>query len=258
MTLTQIKTHPEQGQAPCLSQPDCVDCPIRYRAVCSTCEAIELERLEQVKFHRSYEAGQVIAWAGDRMDFVGSMMSGVASLTQTLEDGRTQMVGLLLPSDFLGRPGRDRVLYTVTAISDVTLCCFRRTPFEQLMQSTPNIGARLLQMTLDELDAAREWMLVLGRKSAREKIASFLAILMRRGLGLGPRMPEGRIEFDLPLTREAMADYLGLTLETVSRQISGLKRDGLIQLGGKRHVTVPDFAALVAESGDDGDGGMPV
>jgi CRP/FNR family transcriptional regulator len=62
--------------------------------------------------------------------------------------------------------------------------------------------------------------------------------------------------FDLPLTREAMADYLGLTLETVSRQISALKRDGVIQLEGKRHITVPDFDRLMEEAGDDNDGGM--
>jgi CRP/FNR family transcriptional regulator len=62
---------------------------------------------------------------------------------------------------------------------------------------------------------------------------------------------------DLPLTREAMADYLGLTLETVSRQISALKRDGLIQLEGKRHVTIPDYDRLLEEAGDDSDGGLP-
>ena len=99
----------------------------------------------------------------------------------------------------------------------------------------------MLEMTLDELDAAREWMLLLGRKTAREKIASLLAIVARRDASLHLRTPQGRMVFDLPLTREAMADYLGLTLETVSRQMSALKRDGVITLEGKRHITVPDF-----------------
>ena len=80
-------------------------------------------------------------------------------------------------------------------------------------------------MTLDELDAAREWMLLLGRKTAREKIASLLAIIARRDAALKPAAAKGgRWSFDLPLTREEMADYLGLTLETVSRQMSALKR----------------------------------
>jgi CRP/FNR family transcriptional regulator len=100
-------------------------------------------------------------------------------------------------------------------------------------------------------------MLLLGRKTAREKIASFLAIIARRDVSLNPRK-SGPIVFDLPLTREEMADYLGLTLETVSRQVSALKRDGVILLEGKRHVTVNDFDRLLEVAGDDSDGGYPV
>ena len=166
------------------------------------------------------------------------------------------MVGLLLPSDFLGRPGRETAGYTVTAVTDVTLCCFRRKPFEAMMAHNPRIPARLLEMTLDELDAAREWLMLLGRKSAREKIASFLSILARREAVLKRQRPSGEIELILPLTREAMADYLGLTLETVSRQMSALKRDQLIQLRGKRGVVLVDYDLLLAESGEDADGGM--
>lgn len=250
--LTQIKTPLERGQH---GEMRCAECPIRYRAVCAHCEADELALLEGMKFYRSYEPGQAIVWEGDRMDFVASVVVGVATLTQTLDDGRTQMVGLLLPSDFLGRPGRERVAYNATATTKVVLCCFRRKPFDEMMRHTPHVAHRLLEMTLDELDAAREWMLLLGRKTAREKIASFIAIIARREAALHKRSPGGRMELDLPLTREAMADYLGLTLETVSRQVSALKKDGVIELSGKRGVILPDFARLVEESGDDADGG---
>lgn len=236
--------------------PDCSDCPIRHRAVCARCEVDELEKLEDIKYYRSFEAGQTIIWSGDKMDFVGSVVSGIATLTQTMEDGRTQMVGLLLPSDFVGRPGREGAAYDVVATTDIVMCCFRKKPFEQLMMTTPHIAHRLLEMTLDELDAAREWMLVLGRKTAREKIASLLSIIGRRDASLSPNGAAGPMVFDLPLTREAMADYLGLTLETVSRQMSALKRDGVIHLEGKRHVTVPDLARLMEEAGDDSDGGF--
>ena len=235
---------------------DCGDCPIRHRAVCASCEADELTQLDQIKYYKTYEAGQTIVMSGDTMEFVGSVVKGVSSLTQTMEDGRRQMVGLLLPSDFVGRPGRDTAAYDVTATSDVVMCCFRKKPFEDMMVRTPHIAQRLLQMTLDELDAAREWMLVLGRKTAREKIASLLSIIARRDATLHMKAGVESFEFALPLTREAMADYLGLTLETVSRQISALKRDGVIALKGKRHVLVPDFERLLAEAGDDADGGM--
>ncbi len=241
--------------APDLAKSDCADCPIRHRAVCARCDDDELQRLEEIKFYRSYEAGQTIIWSGDKMEFVASVVQGVATLTQSMEDGRQQMVGLLLPSDFVGRPGRNTSPYDVVAKTDLVMCCFRKKPFEEMMASTPHVAQRLLQMTLDELDAAREWMLVLGRKTAREKIASLLAIVARRdaALDFGELT---RAEFELPLTREAMADYLGLTLETVSRQMSALKKAGIIELLGKRQVRVPDMEALLAEAGDDGDGGM--
>jgi CRP/FNR family transcriptional regulator len=175
-----------------------------------------------------------------------------------MEDGRRQMVGLLLPSDFVGRPGRATAAFDVTATTDVVMCCFRKKPFEEMMSTTPHIAQRLLEMTLDELDAAREWMLLLGRKTAREKIASLISIIARRDAALHLRKKPGPLAVDLPLTREEMADYLGLTLETVSRQISALKKDGVITLEGNRHVSIPDLDRLLEEAGDDSDGGMLV
>ncbi|WP_299360913.1 transcriptional regulator FnrL [uncultured Paracoccus sp.] len=234
----------------------CPDCPVRHQAICSTCNAPELRRLEHARYDRRYEAGQVIVWAGDRLDFVASVVSGVATMSHTLEDGRTQMVGLLQASDFLGRPHRERTPYTVTAVTDVVLCCFRRKPFEEVMAASPALSAQMLDRTLDELDASREWLLLLGRKSAREKFASLLVILARREVGGPQASPGGELQIDLPLTRDMMADYLGLSLETVSRQVSALRRDGIIRLNGNRTVIVQDYAALLTASGEtDADGG---
>ncbi len=229
----------------------CTDCPIRHRAVCARCDDAELALLDQTKYYRSFAAGQPILWAEDRMEFVGSVVSGIATLSQTMEDGRRQMVGLLLPSDFVGRPGRDKVAYDVRAVTDVVMCCFRKRPFEQMMIKTPHVLERLLEMTLDELDVARSWMLLLGRKTAREKIASLIANLAQRHAALTIRPATGAVTIDLPLTREDMADCLGLTLETVSRQISALKREGVIALEGNRHVRIPDLGRLIAEAGED-------
>lgn len=231
--------------------PRCSDCGIRSRAVCARCDEVELQILEAAKFYRRYEAGRRIAWAGDEMNFVGSVVSGIATMSQTLEDGRVQMVGLLLPSDFIGRPGRDIAPYDVAAASDVTLCCFRRAPFERLLAEMPHVAGRLLEMTLDELDAAREWMMVLGRKTARERIASLLVSVARReaSFDMVPRSHDLRL--DLPLTREAMSEYLGLTIETVSRQISQLGREGVIALDDRRRILIPDLDRLKRETGDD-------
>lgn len=234
----------------------CEDCPIRYSAVCSKCEPDELLSLEEIKYYRTYEAGQTVFFAGDDLEFVGSIVSGVASLARTMSDGRVQMVGLLLPADFVGRPNRTTIDTDVVAETDLMLCCFRRRPFERMIERTPHVGQRLLEMTLDDLDAAREWMLVLGRKTAREKISSLLCMIAVRSASLTPNATSGSTRFTLPITREVMSNYLGLTIETVSRQMSGLKREGLIKIDGKRDIIVPDLEALMLETGDDSDGGM--
>ena len=227
----------------------CEDCPIRYNAVCSKCDPDELHELEQIKYYRSYAAGQTIFFAGDSLEYVGSLVSGVSSLTRTMPDGRVQMVGLLLPGDFMGRPNRDTIDCDVVAETDVMLCCFRRKPFERLIEDTPHVGQRLLEMTLDELDAAREWMLVLGRKTAREKIASLLHMIAVRMASLTESRAVEAV-FTLPITRETMANYLGLTIETVSRQMTALKKEGLIAFDERRDIRVPDLAALKAETGE--------
>ena len=133
-----------------LSSENCIECPIRHRAVCSRCDAEEMITLETMKSYRTYSAGDVILWRGEPLEFVASVVSGVANLSKTLEDGRTQMVGMLLPSDFIGRPGRTHVEFDVTATTDVTLCRFERLPFERMLERTPHVAGRLMEMALDE------------------------------------------------------------------------------------------------------------
>jgi CRP/FNR family transcriptional regulator len=236
----------------------CSDCPIRHRAVCARCDTEELLRLEKMKSYRTFPAGTEILWRGEPLEYVASVVSGVASLSKTLEDGRTQMVGLLLPSDFIGRPGRNRIEFDVTATTDVTLCCFARTPFEALVLDTPHVAQRLMELALDELDAARDWMLLLGRKTAREKIATFLDMLARRSqmtMTEGAGMANGAALY-LPMTRDQIANYLGLTLETVSRQFSAFKREGIIDVPDRRRVLVINLDRLQIATCDDADGGV--
>lgn len=237
------------------SLENCADCPIRHRAVCSKCEPEELNMLEGMKQYHSFSAGEVIVWAETPITHLGSIVSGVASINRTMEDGRLQLVGLLLPSDFIGRPKRDRVMYDIVAVTDVVVCQFRKSEFETLLENSPAVASRLLELTLDELDAAREWMLLLGRKTAREKVATFIAMMARRAAGANGAV-QNSVTVNLPLTRTVMADFLGLTLETTSRQMSGLKKEGLIELKGAQQVYVPDLPAFLSETGDDADGGL--
>lgn len=232
-----------------IAKTGCSACPIRHRAICATCEPDELDRLSDIKSYRTWSAGETIILEGAQLPFVGSVVSGCATLTRSMEDGRVQMVGLLLPSDFVGRHDRETAAYEVVAATDVTFCLFRRAEFQELLSKTPHIMERMLQMSLDELDAARDWMILLGRKTAREKVATLLANILRRAASSGHPL-----RAELPLTRDAMASYLGLTIETVSRQMTALRKEGIIELQGHRGITCADLPALLTAAGDDEDG----
>jgi len=228
--------------------PRCIDCTIRLEAVCSGCGPVELAELERTKRFRSYIPGQIIASSENEPTMVGSIIDGVAQLSTLLPDGRRQMVGLLFPSDFIGRPGRSRIHCDVIAATHVTLCMFRKSDFERLLRANPVLERRFLDMTLDELDAARDWMLLLGRKSAREKVASLLLQMARRDAAL--RAPWNGQRVPLRITRQAIADYLGLTIETVSRQLSALQTEGVIALHDPRVAEVLDVNRLARDTGD--------
>ncbi len=236
----------------------CGTCPIRHNAVCADCEPDELAILDRAKSYRTFPPGALLAEAGALLDHFSSLVTGAAAMSRTLEDGRRQTVGLLLPSDFIGRPGRATSPFDVTAIAEVTLCRFQRTAFERIVRGTPHVASRLLSMTLDELDATREWAVVLGRMTARERLAAFLVGIARRQASLSrAHQPAREVMLNLPLSREALADYLGLTIETTSRQFTALRKDGLIALPAVREIRIPDFAALALEAGND-DGGPGV
>ena len=235
-----------------LAKTSCLDCPIRHRAVCAECDDAELALLETIKSYVTVTKGGSIAEAGETLTHVSSVVAGCATISRTLADGRRQMVGLLLPSDFIGRPGRASSAFDIEAVSDVTLCRFERRAFEKLVRSSPNVARRLLTMTLDELDVARDWQVLLGRLTARERVVRFLLSLIRREAQEdGSDQRSGPVELELPLSREAIADYLGLTIETTSRQFTALRKDGLIRTPTARSVSVPDVSLLILETMDD-------
>ncbi len=157
------------------------------------------------------------------------------------------LIGEDLP-DFLGRPFKAESEVAAEAATEVELCSFPRGALERMMAEQPGLEHRLLQQTLEELDQAREWMVTLGRKTAAERIASFLLMIARN---IDPSAgPERRgAAFDLPLSRAEIADFLGLTIETVSRQLTRLRSDGVIRIENNRHVIIDDIARLASRAG---------
>ena len=128
---------------------------------------------------------------------------------------------------------------------------FSRGDFDAFAREHPALEHKLLQRTLTELDRTRGWMLLLGRKSASEKVASFLLDLSDR---LSPVTCEtthsgAAARFVLPFSRQQIADVLGLTIETVSRQFTRLRNEAIIELPSRREVVIHDRQALISEAG---------
>jgi len=235
----------------------CANCAIRHRAVCGALNDEELSELGRIGRTRHFKAGDVILADEEPTTFFANIVSGVIKLEKTSADGRQQIVGLIFPPDFLGRAFSQSNPYFAQAATNVEACTFPHAGFEQLLSKHPGLEHRLFENTLNELDSAREWMFVLGRKSAREKVASFLHLIAKRqpmiGCSHADQTAHGphTANFELPLTRADIADFLGLTIETVSRQLSNLKRQGIIQLLSGREVLVPDLHQLESlASGD--------
>lgn len=226
----------------------CQACEARHHGVCGALDPHQLVALAKTSSRRNVEAGRELVGDAEAIDSFSNVLSGVVKLTKTLSDGRQQIVGLQFAPDFLGRPFKVESTINANAATDVSLCSFPRTSIERMMKEYPGLEHRVLQQTLKELDEARDWMVTLGRKTAAEKVASFLLLIARN---INPVVAPGpkAAAFDLPLTRAEIADFLGLTIETVSRQLTKLRADGVIRIENNRHVAVDSLARLEARTG---------
>jgi len=226
----------------------CASCEARHRGICAALDAAQLMALARLSHKHRADEGEELVGEAENIESYSNVLSGVVKLSKTLPDGRQQIVGLRFAPDFLGRPFRVESKLNAEAATNVSLCSFPRGAIERMMKEQPGLEHRLLQQTLKELDDAREWMVTLGRKTASEKVASFL-LLIARNIDVSADPDDESAEFELPLTRADIADFLGLTIETVSRQFTRLRTDGVIVIENNRNIFVPDLARLEARSG---------
>ncbi|MCA0008668.1 MULTISPECIES: Crp/Fnr family transcriptional regulator [unclassified Mesorhizobium] len=226
----------------------CQSCEARHHGVCGALDPDQLVGLAKTSSKHTVEAGVELIGDAEAIDSYANVLSGVVKLTKSLSDGRQQIVGLQFAPDFLGRPFKVESAINAEAATAVSLCSFPRAVIERMMKQSPGLEHRLFKQTLNELDDARDWMVMLGRKSASEKVASFLLMIAKNiDPTLDPTAQSTR--FDLPLTRADIADFLGLTIETVSRQLSRLRSDGVIRIENNRHVSVDSLNRLQSRSG---------
>jgi CRP/FNR family transcriptional regulator len=227
----------------------CVSCEARHRGICGALNADELVLLSKHTHKNTHAPGKELLAETQPVINYSNVMRGVVKLSKMLEDGRQQVVGLKFAPDLLGRPFSEVSEVTAEASSEVETCSFPRATLELLLKENPGLEHRLFEQTLKELDEARDWMLTLGRKTASEKVASFLYLIATH---LDPEMEisnSDSIQFTLPMSRTDIADFLGLTVETVSRQITKLRAEKVIEVVVNRQVHVPDLQALQARCG---------
>ena len=220
----------------------CFDCAARLQAICGILDSNELREFKTsgATVHRF--AGETIFFEGDIATHVYNLTSGVLRLSKLLPDGRRQIAGFLFPGDFLGITMEDEHAFTAEAITSSVLCQFSRARFDAFVDTHPRLERRLYAIAAHELAAARQQVVLLGRKTAAERVASFLLMLdARRTLSSGEVLNG---DINLPMSRSDIADYLGLRIETVSREISALKASRLIRLTTTQTVRLVDRERL--------------
>ncbi len=185
-------------------------------------------------------ARATIVWEGDAGNHVFEVVSGVVKLYKLTLDGRRQVTGFVYPGQLLGLVDQGNYIYTAEAVTDTVLALYPRSKLDQMADRMPGLARRLLALALGDLVAAQEQMLLLGRRSATEKIASFLLRLSRSNEARG----ETASALFLPMTRTDIGDYLGLTTETVSRVINRLKDQGVLSLRRHKYIEVRDLGRL--------------
>jgi len=223
----------------------CARCAMRPFNICAALHARELWELERLAQSHAWVAKARLFAQDDAADFVYNITAGVVRLYILLSDGRRQVIGFALPGDFLGLALSDRYGFCADVVDSVTACRYSRRAFSEFVDDKPHLLRRMHEFSTHELSLAHEQMIILGRRNARERIASFLIGLRNRRARIGGR---ASAHIPIPMTRQDIADFLGLTIETVSRILSRLAREKHIVLvpDGVRLLNVPHLEALAS------------
>jgi CRP/FNR family transcriptional regulator, anaerobic regulatory protein len=218
----------------------CSACEARPHSICAAIDDADLQRLSSVAVVQHYDPGQSFISEGDPAEFFFNITGGTTRLYKLLPDGRRQITGFSHQGDFLGLAVSKTYGFSAEAIDGVRLCRFSRSKMYSLLADFPEMEKRLLATAGNELVAAQEQMLLLGRKTARERLAS---LLIRLSQGTEP-CAAPRQKIHLAMTRTDIADYLGLTIETISRTFTRMRVDRLIALPSLAEVQILDRPRL--------------
>ncbi len=204
----------------------CADCAVRSLSICAALDRTELRELDHLGRHVHFRPRETVFAQGELTESFYNLREGVMRLYKLLPDGRRQIVGFALPGDFLGMATSARHGISADAVGPVAVCRFSRSSFARFIEDKPHLLRRVNELLVRELSQAQDHTVLLGRRLAEEKVASFLIGWRDRLARLG----EATNRVPLPMGRQDVADFLGLTIETVSRTFTKLERDGLIEI----------------------------
>jgi CRP/FNR family transcriptional regulator len=248
MTRTQAVRAPARApeHQPLRLVTRCERCGARAHNVCGALALVDLESLAAIAVTLDVPAGKDFISEDEPAQHFFNVTSGTVKLFKTMPDGRRQITGFVGAGHFLGLAVSKTYAFSAQALDGVRVCRYARPKLKALLVAFPAMEARLLEVASNELVAAQEQMLLLGRKSARERLASFLV-----GRMVVPPECVGDVAtrartIVLPMTRNDIADYLGITIETVSRTLTWLKHQEIIAISQPWHVTIRNHVALEA------------
>ena len=209
--------------------------------MCRRLDADTLANLRALGTMQRLEPGQPIFHEGDPVKRVFMLANGSLKIYTLLADGRRQITGFMFPGDFLGISIDDEYAFTAEALVKSELWWFTRDAFDRFVESNPKVERELYRLAAHELAAAQAQMVLLGRKTAAERLASFFQSLLERQELVDCA---SHTHFDLPMSRLDIADYLGLTKETVSRMLAHLRDRKLIRLASQDRIEILDREGL--------------
>ena len=231
-----------------LAEPVCFHCPARMSDLCAGVPDDELKLLAAISKHINLDPGKMQILDGDASDHVYNVVSGTLMMTRLGADGRRQILAFLLTGSFIGFSSDQLYRFNVEAVTPSELCRFERKKLEPLFQAYPEMERRFRQMAARVIESSLDLVFTLGRRNATERMSAFLLHLreMQREEGHGP----ADTAWQIPMTRTDIADYLGLTIETVSRVLSRLKAKGIVRLPTLHSFEIADEARLVRAAGE--------
>lgn len=227
----------------------CATCGSRVAGLCRPLDLAALDEMSTEADQMSLPARATVFREGDPAGRVFTLIDGTAKLTRLLPDGKQQVVGFRYAGDIIGYTAKDTYPFDAELLTDARLCRLDRTRLAGLLGRYPALEHRLLDLCVQELAATQDQLVTVGRRPAEARVAAFLLSLSaaRRRRGAVGRLLE------MPMTRADIADFLGLTLETVSRTLTAFRRRGWIREPAHQRVELINLSGLtaLAEGTDD-------